>query len=128
MQGSPPAAPRPGDPRSTGPRPPAGWRDVVWLALAVGIAAVTALQFVRLAWTALGGDLPVTTGGLVLAFVITVVWLLTIHWLVAGSWRRSVWGCPFEHTEAAVAERRCQRHPLVAGGGSGPWEGGCRTG
>jgi hypothetical protein len=43
-----------------------------------------------------------------------VVWFLTIYWLVAGAWRRSVWGCPFEHTEDAHFDRRCQRHALVS--------------
>ncbi|MFA9430806.1 hypothetical protein [Egicoccus sp. AB-alg2] len=113
MEGRPTAAPRPGDPRSRGPRPAGGWRDGLWLGLAVGLAGITAFQFVRLAWVALTGELAVSSGGLVLAFLITVVWLLTIYWLVAGAWRRSVWGCPFEHTADTAAERRCPRHRMI---------------
>lgn len=107
------AAPQPGDPRSQGPRPRARVRDGVWLGMAVGLAAVTAVQFVRLAWVALTGDLDVSTAGLFLAFVITVVWLMTIFWLVAGAWRRSVWGCPFDHVADAPEARRCPRHRHV---------------
>jgi hypothetical protein len=51
-----------------------------------------------------------TGGALFLGFLITVVWLLTIFWLVMGAWRRTVWGCPFEHDEEAAAARRCPRH------------------
>ncbi|MFA9446566.1 hypothetical protein [Egicoccus sp. AB-alg6-2] len=103
-------APQPGDPRSRGPRPPAGWRDGMWLAMAVVLAAHTASQFVRLAWVALTGELTVSTAGLLLAFLITVVWLLTIWWLVVGAWRRSIWGCPFDHHADAPGPRRCPRH------------------
>lgn len=106
-------APQPGDPRSRGPRPRARWRDGLWLGMASGLAAITAVQFVRLAWVALTGDLEVGTVGLFIAFVITVAWLMTIYWLVAGAWRRSVWGCPFEHTADAPAARRCPRHRHV---------------
>lgn len=107
------AAPRPGDPRNRGPRPRARVRDGLWLGMAVGLAVVTAVQFVRLAWVALTGELAVSTAGLLLAFVITVAWLMTIYWLVAGAWRRSVWGCPFEHAAQAPAARRCPRHAHV---------------
>ncbi|MBS3942594.1 MAG: hypothetical protein KG028_16675 [Actinobacteria bacterium] len=106
-------APQPGDPRSRGPRPRARWRDGLWLGMALVLAAVTAVQFVRLAWVALTGDLEVGTAGLLLAFLITVAWLMTIFWLVAGAWRRSVWGCPFEHAAGSPDVRRCARHPLV---------------
>lgn len=85
----------------------------MWLGMAVGLAGITALQFVRLAWTALTGDLEVSPAGLLLAFLITVAWLMTIYWLVAGAWRRSLWGCPFEHTTDAPEARRCPRHPHV---------------
>jgi len=105
--------PQPGDPRSAGPRPPGGWRDGLWLGMAAGLAGLTAFQFLRLAWVALTGDLPVSGGGLFLAFLITVVWLMTIYWLVVGAWRRSVWGCPFEHTDDAADDRRCPRHRAV---------------
>jgi hypothetical protein len=106
--------PKPGDPRSTGPRPRGTVRDGFWLALCGAIAVVTVLQLVRLVWTLTTSDqLQVTGGGAFLGFLITVVWLLTIYWLSAGAWRRSVWGCPFDHAEDAAFDRRCRRHALV---------------
>jgi hypothetical protein len=108
--------PRPGDPRSTGPRPRAGLRDVVWLTLAIGLATLTVWQVGRLAVVAATDPkLQVSGAGLVLAFAITVVWLLTVYWLVMGAWRRSVWGCPFEHGADATTTHRCPRHRLVGG-------------
>lgn len=107
--------PRPGDPASDGPRPPARWRDGLWLAFAGAVALVTVLQTIRLVVTVLTDErVQVTGGGAVLGFIITVAWYLTIYWLAAGAWRRSVWGCPFEHREDAPYDRRCQRHPLLA--------------
>lgn len=106
--------PRPGDPASAGPRPPARWRDGLWLAFAGALAVVTVLQTIRLVATVLTDDrVQVTGGGAVLGFLITVVWYLIVVWLIAGAWRRTVWGCPFEHHEDAVYDRRCQRHPLL---------------
>jgi hypothetical protein len=106
--------PKPGDPRSTGPRPRATVRDGFWLALCGAITVVTTLQLVRLVWTLTTSDqVQVSGGGAVLGFLVTVVWLLTIFWLSAGAWRRSVWGCPFDHAEDAVFDRRCRRHALV---------------
>jgi hypothetical protein len=106
--------PRPGDPRSDGPRPPAGWRDLVWVSLTVGLAALTVWQLGRLAIVAATDPGVAPTGvGLVLAFAITVVWLLTVYWLVMGAWRRSVWGCPFAHDPTAATNRRCHRHGTV---------------
>jgi hypothetical protein len=111
---APTHAPRPGDPRDPGPRPPGRARDVAWLGLAVVLVSVTAVQFLALARAFLGGDLPTLgTGGLLLAFAFTVVWLLTIAWIALGAWRRSVWGCPFAHLSDAPAARRCPRHGLV---------------
>jgi hypothetical protein len=111
---APTHAPRPGDPRDPGPRPPGRARDVAWLGLAVVLVSVTAVQFLALARAFLGGDLPpLGAGGLLLAFAFTVVWLLTIAWVTLGAWRRSVWGCPFAHRSQAPAARRCPRHRLV---------------
>lgn len=111
----PAEGPRPGDPASDGPRPRATFRDGFWIALTGALLVVTILQVVRLVWTLTTSDqVQVTGGGAVLGFLVTVVWLLTIYWLVAGAWRRSVWGCPFEHTQDAHHDRRCQRHALLA--------------
>lgn len=75
---------------------------------------VTATQAIRLVVVLVTHpDIRITTGGAVLGFLITVMWFLTIYWLAAGAWRRSVWGCPFEHTEDTPDARRCQRHALV---------------
>jgi hypothetical protein len=106
-------APRPGDPRDPGPRPAAQLRDLWWGALAVTVSVVTAVQVLGLAVALVRLDPGPTTGGLVLGFLVTVVWLLTIWWLVVGAWRRSVWGCPFSHTIDAPAARRCPRHAPV---------------
>lgn len=109
-----PGPPVPGDPRSSGPRPAPRARDLAWLTLAVALIVVTAAQLLRLAHRA-ATDPDVVAGGgaLVLAFVVTVVWLLTVYWLAAGSWRRTIWGCPFEHTTSAPRARRCHRHDLL---------------
>ncbi|MEX1178251.1 MAG: hypothetical protein WEB09_07290 [Nitriliruptor sp.] len=113
--------PRLGDPRSDGPRPPGRLRDGFWLALTGALIAVTVLQLIRLVWTLATSDQVQITGGRAfVGFLITVVWLLTIFWLAAGAWRRSVWGCPFEHIESAVWDRRCQRHALVPTGEPAP--------
>jgi hypothetical protein len=112
--GLPAHAPRPGDPRDPGPRPPARGRDLLWLGLAVVLVAVTAVQLVALARALLTDTLPpLSGGGLLLGFAFTVVWLLTIAWFSLGSWRRTVWGCPFAHTHGAPSARRCVRHELV---------------
>ncbi len=115
MVDTPSTPPAPGDRRSTGPRPPARAKDVAWLGLAVALVTITVVQLGRLAVrAATDPDVAPTTGSLLLAFVVTVVWLLTVYWLAVGSWRRTVWGCPFDHTEAAPSSRRCQRHELLA--------------
>jgi hypothetical protein len=114
---TPSTPPAPGDPRSTGPRPPARAKDVAWLGLAVALVTITVVQLGLLAWRAATDPaVAPTTGTLLLAFVVTVVWLLTVYWLAVGSWRRTVWGCPFDHTEAAPATRRCPRHGLLEDG------------
>jgi hypothetical protein len=76
---------------------------------------VTVVQLVGLAVAAAHLQPAPSTGGLVLGFLVTVVWLLTIYWLVMGAWRRSVWGCPFDHRHDAAPARRCPRHPGVVG-------------
>jgi hypothetical protein len=106
-------APAPGDPRDGGPRPPPTPRDLWWGALAVTLTVVTAVQLVGLAVAVIRLEVAPTTGGLVLGFLVTVVWLLTIWWLVVGAWRRSVWGCPFSHLPSAADLRRCPRHSPV---------------
>lgn len=110
--------PNPGDPRDSGPRPPARARDVAWLLLAIALIALTAAQTVNLVISLVRLDGQASGGGLFLGFVITVVWFLAIYWLAMGAWRRSVWGCPFQHTESATPARRCPRHRLVTQGPS----------
>jgi hypothetical protein len=113
--GLPAHAPRPGDPRDPGPRPAARGRDLLWLGLAVALVSVTVVQLVALARALLTDALPpISGGGLLLGFAFTVVWLLTVAWFSLGSWRRTVWGCPFAHTYDAPSARRCVRHELVA--------------
>ena len=114
MVDTPSTPPAPGDPRSSGPRPPARAKDVAWLGLAVALVTITVVQLTALAVrAATDPDVAPSTGTLLVAFVITVVWLLTVYWLAVGSWRRTVWGCPFDHTEAAPPTRRCPRHELL---------------
>jgi hypothetical protein len=108
------SAPAPGDPRDAGPRPPPTWRDAGWGLLAGGLVGLTAVQFVGLAIGLTRLEARPSGGGLFLGFLITVVWLLTIYWLAMGAWRRSVWGCPFQHVAAAPEVRRCPRHATVA--------------
>jgi hypothetical protein len=106
----PSEAPRPGDPRAGGPRPSAGPRDLLWAGLAGALVVLTVVQLVGLTIAVVRLETAPSGGGFVLGFLITVVWLLTIYWLVMGAWRRSVWGCPFDHDADAAASRRCQRH------------------
>lgn len=105
--------PEPGDPRDVGPRPNATPRDLGWASLAVSIAGVTVLQLVGLVLTLTRPGLEPSAGGLSLAFLVTVVWMLTIYWVVMGAWRRSVWGCPFHHDSDGWPAGRCPRHLLV---------------
>lgn len=120
-------APRPGDPRAGGPRPPATARDVGWALLAVGIAVVTVVQLVALTVALLRLEQGPSGAGLFFGFLITVVWLLTVYWVAMGAWRRSVWGCPFEHDASAPTARRCPRHGSSSSGpppqGPGPDRG-----
>jgi hypothetical protein len=114
-------APTPGDPRDPGPRPPATIRDGAWIALGAGLALLTVVQLAALVRALTGGELPALgTGGLLLGFAFTVLWLLTVSWFVLGAWRRSVWGCPFSHTRDRPAARRCPRHPLLDPPDAGP--------
>jgi hypothetical protein len=107
-------APRPGDPRDEGPRPRGRAGDVGWVALAVVLLVLTAVQLVGLVLVLTREDgPPLGAGGLFLGFVVTVVWLLTIAWFALGAWRRSVWGCPFSHDPTAAPARRCPRHGLL---------------
>lgn len=105
--------PRPGDPRSTGPRPPATGKDLTWAALAVGVSAITGTQLIGLTLSLLRLEQRPGGGALFLGFLVTVVWLLTIWWLAMGAWRRTVWGCPFEHHAETSEARRCPRHAQV---------------
>lgn len=111
------APPDPGDPRSGGPRPGATWRDAAWGTVAATVVAVTVAQLGRLAYVAATDpDVVLSAGMLVLAFVVTVVWLLTVFWVSMGSWRRTVWGCPFDHLPTSPPARRCPRHRLLGSG------------
>lgn len=106
--------PRPGDPAAGGPRPAATARDVLWSTLGAVLLAVTVFQTVRLAWTlATSPDVDVTGLGAILGFLVTFAWFWIVYWVAAGAWRRTVWGCPFQHVEDAPWERRCSRHALV---------------
>ena len=115
-QPPPGQAPRPGDPRSPGPRPEPTLRDLAWVLFAVGLVAITAVQVVGLLVAVTRLETAPSTLGLVLGFLVTVGWFLTVAWFALGAWRRSVWGCPFEHTSATSVERRCRRHRLLPPG------------
>lgn len=112
--------PRPGDGRDPGPRPVATLRDGAWGLLAAALYAVTTVQFVGLAVALVRLDTPPSGTGPFLGFLVTVVWLLTIHWFAVGAWRRSVWGCPFQHAADAQVVRRCPRHATVEAAGTSP--------
>ena len=101
---------------------------MAWLALGTALTALTAVQVTLLGYRAATAP-GLALGGvaLLLAFAVTVLWLLAIAWLVLGSWRRTVWGCPFDHEASAPPARRCPRHPLLSepiadepGRGAGP--------
>lgn len=66
-----------------------------------------------LSWVAFSGDVEVTTGLSVMGFLFTVAGGMILFWLAVGAWRRTVWGCPFEHEADAPWVARCQRHALV---------------
>lgn len=98
---------------------------MVWAALCIVVVAVTVWQLGRLAYrAATDPDVAPSGGMLVLAFIVTVVWLLTIFWVSVGAWRRTVWGCPFDHTEDAPRLRRCPRHGLLPSPTGTPHPGG----
>ena len=115
-QPRPRGAPEPGDPRSAGPRPRSTFRDLGWVLLAVTLVTATLAQVVGLLLAVTRLETAPSTLGLVLGFLVTVGWFLTIYWFAMGAWRRSVWGCPFDHTTEASFERRCQRHRLFPPG------------
>lgn len=106
------AGPRPGDGRDRGPRPTATGADLGWASVAGVLVTVTVVQLAALVLR-LGSTDGTSSGGLVAAFLITLLWLLTITWLALGAWRRSVFGCPFRHTIEDAASWRCPRHRLV---------------
>ena len=109
----PQRAPQPGDPRSQGPRPHATWRDRLWVLLGTSLVIVTVVEVVGLLIAVRRLSARPSTLGLVLGFLVTVGWFLTVYWVAMGTWRRSVWGCPFDHTTEAPFERRCTRHRLL---------------
>jgi hypothetical protein len=122
--------PMPGDRRDVGPRPNATPRDLAWACLAGSVAGVTVFQLIGLVLAVSRPGLDPDRGGLFLAFLVTVVWLVSIYWVVMGAWRRSVWGCPFHHDVTRRGGRRCPRHLQVPDAsrpprtGSGPDERG----
>jgi hypothetical protein len=116
--------PAPGDPRDTGPRPHATPPDLAWAALAALIAGATVLQLIGLVLAVTRPGLEPGGVGLFLGFLVTVVWLLTVYWVVMGAWRRSVWGCPFRHDTVGRDARRCPRHHLVTDPRTAPGSGG----
>jgi ABC-type nickel/cobalt efflux system permease component RcnA len=109
----PAEGPQPGDPRATGPRPRARAADLAWVGLATALVAITAVQFVMLFATLFRMETRLSGGARLLGFAFTVLWLLTVSWFALGAWRRSVWGCPFDHVTTAPAERICPRHDAV---------------
>jgi hypothetical protein len=88
------------------------------------IAGATLLQLVGLVLAVSRPGIEPSGGGLLLAFLVTVVWLLTVYWLVMGAWRRSVWGCPFHHDDGRRDGRRCPRHLMVTDPRRVPGTGG----
>lgn len=66
------------------------WRDYAWSVVAL-LAALALLS-------------RAVESGLLFGAVM----LLAGFWVVAGAWRRTVWGCPFSHD--AEAEVACPRH------------------
>ncbi len=72
-----------------------------------------ALAVLILSWVAFSGDVEVTTGTSIIGFLFTVAAGMIVFWLAVGAWRRTVWGCPFEHDAAAPWVARCRRHELL---------------
>lgn len=107
-------APRPGDPASDGPRPPATWRDRVWAGMTALVLTVTLLLGgLILSFVAFSGEVQPTGGTSFLGFLATVATGMIVFWVSVGAWRRTVWGCPFEHAADAAWVVRCRRHELV---------------
>lgn len=77
------------------PQPPTSWRDLAWAA--VGAAAVA--WFVK----------AIATATLVVGLLLVVAGFF----VVAGAWRRTIWGCPFSHDPDDQTAESCPRHPPV---------------
>lgn len=106
--------PRPGDPVSDGPRPAVAWRDLVWASLMVVVVLLSVLILTAVVlYYAGSGEVQLGGLGTFIGFVVTAAALTNVFWLAAGAWRRTVWGCPFAHTEDAPWGMKCQRHGLV---------------
>ena len=71
------------------------------------------LALLILSWVAFSGDVDVTPGLSVLGFLFTAAAGMIVFWLAVGSWRRTVWGCPFSHAADAPWVARCKRHALL---------------
>lgn len=65
------------------------WRDYAWVAAALVVTAGTISA--------------VADAGLLIGALL----VLATFWIVAGAYRRTVWGCPFSHTPDT--ELRCAR-------------------
>lgn len=76
------------------PREPTSWRDVFWRA----VAAVSGVWFLQ----------AIADVGL----LIGVLLLAPAFFIVVGTWRRTIWGCPFPHEPGAAQSDACPRHPL----------------
>lgn len=72
-----------------------------------------ALALLILSWVAFSGDVEVTPGLSVLGFLFTAAAGMIVFWVAVGSWRRTVWGCPFAHEADAPWAARCRRHALL---------------
>lgn len=88
-------------------RPAASWRDYGWIvlgALIVGWSLVNLAQDVQ---RALSGASPLWQ--LLLA---AIFWLAVMFFVGAGSWQRTVWGCPFSHSPDGNGVPPCPRHDV----------------
>lgn len=87
---------------------------MVWASL-LGIVLLLslALAVLILSWVAFSGDVDVTGGVALLGFIFTAMAGMIVFWLTVGSWRRTVWGCPFAHEADAPWVARCRRHALL---------------
>jgi hypothetical protein len=81
--------------------------------MAVVLLVSAVLALLVLSWVAFSGDVDVTPGLSVLGFLFTAAAGMIVFWLTVGSWRRTVWGCPFAHAADAPWAARCRRHALL---------------